>query len=48
MLDFLDTGSEGVLVATEVSMRVNSVQNDDAACLAPADDREAAESSRLL
>ena len=38
----------GVLVATEVSPRVNSVKNDDPACLAPANDREAAESPRLL
>ena len=38
----------GVLVATEVSSRVNSVKNDDAECLLPANDREAAESPRLL
>ena len=36
------------LIATEVSMRVNSVKNDDAACLAPAHDREAATAPRLL
>ena len=29
------------LVATPVSQRVNSVKNDDAGCIAPADDREA-------
>lgn len=44
----LAPAAEGVLVATEVSMRVNSVQNDDAVCLAPAVGREAAESPRLL
>ncbi len=38
----------GVLVAAEVSRRVNSVANDDEACLAPADDRETPESPRLL
>jgi putative SOS response-associated peptidase YedK len=38
----------GVLVATEVSRRVNSVQNDDEACLAPANDAETVESPRLL
>lgn len=37
-----------VLVATEVSPRVNSVKNDDEACLAPANDREIVESPRLL
>jgi putative SOS response-associated peptidase YedK len=39
----------GVLVGTEVSRRVNSVANDDEACLAPANDSEiVAESPRLL
>lgn len=37
-----------VLVATEVSRRVNSVANDDEACLEPANDVETAESPRLL
>jgi|ERR1700730_8812844 len=32
---------EGLLVATEVSARANSVANDDAACLVPAPSREA-------
>jgi putative SOS response-associated peptidase YedK len=36
------------LIATEVSTRVNSVKNDDAECLAPAHDREAALAPRLL
>jgi putative SOS response-associated peptidase YedK len=36
------------IVATEVSRRVNSVANDDEACLAPADDREPFEAPRLL
>ncbi len=40
--------AEEVLVATEVSRRVNSVKNDDPACLEPAFDRETAESPRLL
>lgn len=38
----------GVLVATEVSSRVNSVKNDDPACLLPANDREAVEAPRLF
>jgi len=39
----------GVLVATEVSRRVNSVANDDEACLAPANGGDiAAEAPRLL
>ena len=44
----LAPADRGVLVATEVSRRVNSVQNDDEACLAPANDAETAESPRLL
>ncbi len=38
----------GVLVATEVSTRVNSVKNDDPECLAPANDAEVAETPRLF
>jgi putative SOS response-associated peptidase YedK len=37
-----------VLVSTPVSSRVNSVQNDDPACLQPALDREPAGTPRLL
>ncbi len=37
-----------VLVASAVSPRVNSVANDDAACLAPADDRETPAQARML
>lgn len=37
-----------VLVATEVSQRVNSVKNDDETCLAPANDREIVETPRLF
>ena len=44
----LRPAAAGVLVATEVSRRVNSVANDDPECLASADDRERAESPRLL
>jgi putative SOS response-associated peptidase YedK len=44
----LRPAEEGVLVATEVSRRVNSVKNDDPECLAPADDREAAEQGWML
>jgi putative SOS response-associated peptidase YedK len=36
------------LIPTEVSKRVNSVQNDDPACLTPAHDREPVESPRLF
>jgi putative SOS response-associated peptidase YedK len=40
---------DDVLVATEVSRRVNSVANDDAACLEPANNSElTAEAPRLL
>jgi putative SOS response-associated peptidase YedK len=39
---------ERVLVATEVSRRVNSVANDDPECLAPATDREPSEAPRLF
>jgi putative SOS response-associated peptidase YedK len=38
----------GVLVATEVSRRANSVANDDPGVLAPADDREPHEAPRLV
>ncbi len=44
----LAPAAAAVLVATEVSQRVNSVKNDDPECLAPASDREAAEAPRLL
>ncbi len=37
-----------VLVATEVSKRVNSVRNDDAECLEPANDREPSAQGTLL
>ena len=37
-----------MLVATEVSRRVNSVANDDEACLAPAGDREPSSQATLL
>lgn len=41
--------AEGVLIATEVSRRVNAVSNDDEACLAPADNSElTAETPRLF
>ncbi len=41
--------AEGVLIATEVSRRVNAVANDDEACLAPADNSElTAEAPRLF
>lgn len=39
---------EDMLVATPVSRRVNSVQNDDPACLEPDVDGETAEAPRLL
>jgi putative SOS response-associated peptidase YedK len=38
----------GVLVATEVSRRVNSVKNDDPECLALANDTEVVEAPRLF
>lgn len=38
--DLLRPAADDVLIATEVSKRVNSVANDDAACLTPAHDRE--------
>jgi putative SOS response-associated peptidase YedK len=44
----LAPAEQGVLIATEVSPRVNSVKNDDAACLEPAHDREQAAPLRLL
>lgn len=44
----LRPADEGVLVATEVSRRANSVKNDDPGVLAPADDRESAEQATLL
>lgn len=46
--ELLRPAPPGVLVATEVSSRVNSVKNDDAGCLAPADDREQSEQGSLL
>ncbi|MBI5289627.1 MAG: SOS response-associated peptidase [Chloroflexi bacterium] len=46
--DLLVPAEAGVLIATEVSPRANSVKNDDAACLEPAQDRERAEPLRLL
>jgi putative SOS response-associated peptidase YedK len=39
---------EGVLIGTEVSRRANSVANDDEGVLAPADDRERAETPRMF
>ena len=39
----LRPAASDVLIATEVSKRVNSVANDDEACLAPAHDRESGE-----
>ncbi|MEX2246993.1 MAG: SOS response-associated peptidase [Dehalococcoidia bacterium] len=48
LLPLLHPAPDGALVATEVSRRVNAVANDDPACLAPAGDRETAESPRLL
>ena len=46
--DLLRPAEDNVLIATEVSRRVNSVANDDPECLAPANDREAVQSPRLL
>ena len=40
--------ANGVLMATEVSTRVNAVANDDPSCLEPANDRETATTPRLL
>jgi putative SOS response-associated peptidase YedK len=48
LMKLLRPAAPDVLVATEVSRRVNSVANDDPACLAPADDRESVETPRLL
>lgn len=45
--DLLQPAAAGVLIVTEVSKRVNSVANDDPACLAPAHDRETAEQAGL-
>ena len=42
LLPLLAPAAPGVLVATEVSRRANSVANDDPACLAPASDNDAA------
>jgi len=45
----LTPAADDVLIATEVSRRVNAVANDDEACLAPADNSElTAEAPRLL
>ena len=41
LLPLLAPAAPGVLVATEVSRRANSVANDDPACLAPANDTDA-------
>lgn len=46
--DLLRPAGDGVVVATEVSRRVNSVANDDAACLAPPDAGAVIETPRLL
>ena len=46
--ELMHPAAEDVLVATEVSRRVNSVANDDAACLAPPAANEAIEAPRLL
>lgn len=46
--DLLRPADAGVLVATPVSPRVNSVANDDPACLTPADDRETPAQARML
>lgn len=46
--ELLRPADEGVLVATEVSKRVNSVANDDEACLAPANAAERVEAPRLF
>ncbi|HYM16648.1 MAG TPA: SOS response-associated peptidase [Dehalococcoidia bacterium] len=44
----LSPAPAGVLVATEVSRRVNAVANDDEACLEPANNGETAASPRLF
>jgi putative SOS response-associated peptidase YedK len=41
LLPLLAPAAPGVLVATEVSRRANSVANDDPACLTPANDTDA-------
>jgi putative SOS response-associated peptidase YedK len=46
--ELLRPAAEDVLVATPVSRRVNSVKNDDEACLASADDVEEAAQGRLM
>lgn len=46
--ELLRPAADGVLVATEVSQRANSVKNDDEGCIAPADGRDSAEAPRLL
>jgi len=49
LLARLRPAADGVVVATEVSRRVNSVAHDDEACLAPANNSDmTAESPRLL
>ena len=46
--ELMRPADERVVVATEVSRRVNSVANDDPECLAPATDREPSEAPRLF
>jgi putative SOS response-associated peptidase YedK len=48
LLTLIAPAGRGVLVATPVSRRVNSVTNDDEACLEPAADGEAAGAPRRL
>ena len=49
LMPLLRPAPEDALVATEVSRRVNSVANDDPACLAPPETIEPpAETARLL
>ena len=48
MRGVLVAAAADVLIATEVSRRVNSVKNDDSECLAPANDAETAEAPQLF